>query len=733
MTSRPHCDVALLPPRAASAAPQAPLSRAGRQRSLQSFAIGAVLACWAAPAIGLDGIFNVVTNLSSLSSTSPNDSEASTEFEISDTAVAGANQDFTARYGFNVNADSKSTSRSTMASAVHEVDFEVHSSRSYSLIISSGWVGQMVRQADAPDCADAVTLSGVTGDVIGGFGLSSGSLSLSDPPDITLQTSGDAALEISDTADATITVTNPQEVEFHRLRFSWDAGVLSNTCEVAVRLGASGGTTTECSNCGYPGDPPRDQSFDGHFVNVQYVPSNCGNGQLDSGEECDLGAGNGFGACCDVHCKLEPQDMPCDDGLFCNGDGRCDAAGVCHQLGDPCTGVPGCHVCDEATDSCLPCATTPTVTETATPPTGATPTATETATPPTGTTPTPTATGRPASPGPFATCPGDCNDDQMVAINELVLGVNIALGSAAASSCSAADADSDGKIVISELVTSVNRALDGCFGSLAGSWFGPFIEFGANADGATQTVRIESSGLVIGPLPQTLSAPLVVLDRANRVYAFQRSDGVAGALQFSADGRHALYIDMVSGFGALEKDATDLASYSDADLGADFWSGSVVRFAARDDTPPARRFEAVDGAAAFVGTLTDGNFHLRGEDFDIASDTVPLTLRAMLPPIGLFQGNWNSAGIPRQAFFMMTPDKRFLAAQTCVEGFSTCSFSAWSRAVGSYAETCANCQPMLPPAIECSCLTSEQNLVDTSISLPCDGAIANIEGTLTCQ
>jgi hypothetical protein len=690
--------------------------------------IGAALAL-VAPAAAQDGIFNVVNNLSSLSSNSPNDSEASTEFAIHSDAVAGANQSFTSRYGFNVNADSKSTSRSKMASAVHEVDFEVHSSRPYSLVVSSGWVGQMTRQADAPECADAVTLSGVDGEVVGGFGVSSGSLSLSDPPDITLQTSGDATLDISEVADATITVTNPNPVEFHRLRFSWNAAVLSNTCEVAVRLGGDVGTTTECVNCGYPGDPPRDQTADGHFVNVQYMPSNCGNGQLDSGEECDLGAGNGFAACCDVHCKLEPQNMPCDDGLFCNGDGRCDASGICQPLGNPCTGLPGCQVCDEAADACVPCSGTPTATATAE--TSISPTAT--ATVDMSASPTPTATPSVATTiDPFAVCPGDCNDDQQVAINELVVGVNIALGAANTSTCSAADTDGNGAVVISELVTSVNRALAGCFGSLAGSWFGPFTEF-TNFNGVTQTLTIDSGGVVTGPLPATLRAPLTVLDRANRVYTFHRSDGVTGALLFAADGRHALYVDAVSGFGALQKDASALASYSDDDLGDDFWSGSAVHFDAQDDTPALQRFEHIDRAAAFVGTLSEGRFHLRGEDVDVATLSVPLSLTSMLPSLGVFQGNWNAGNIGRPALFFITPDKTFFAAQTCVEGFSSCLFSTWSRAVGSYAATCASCQATLPPGIACSCLTSEQLFVDTFIPLPCLGSIENIEGTLMCR
>ena len=73
-----------------------------------------------------------------------------------------------------------------------------------------------------------------------------------------------------------------------------------------------------------------------------------------------------------------------------------------------------------------------------------------------GPSPTPTATPPPAG------CAGDCNGDGSVAINELIGGVNIALGSAPVASCAAVDADGDGGVAINELVSAVARALNGC-------------------------------------------------------------------------------------------------------------------------------------------------------------------------------------------------------------------------------------------------------------------------------
>ncbi len=54
---------------------------------------------------------------------------------------------------------------------------------------------------------------------------------------------------------------------------------------------------------------------------------------------------------------------------------------------------------------------------------------------------------------------GDCNGDGHVAVNELVLGVGIALGSLPASACPAFDLDGNGTVDIGELIAAVNDAL----------------------------------------------------------------------------------------------------------------------------------------------------------------------------------------------------------------------------------------------------------------------------------
>lgn len=62
-------------------------------------------------------------------------------------------------------------------------------------------------------------------------------------------------------------------------------------------------------------------------------------------------------------------------------------------------------------------------------------------------------------------CVGDCPPTNMqVSVSELVLGVNIALGTGALASCPSYDDDGSHDVGVAELVTAVNDALKGCSG-----------------------------------------------------------------------------------------------------------------------------------------------------------------------------------------------------------------------------------------------------------------------------
>jgi hypothetical protein len=109
---------------------------------------------------------------------------------------------------------------------------------------------------------------------------------------------------------------------------------------------------------------------------------------------------------------------------------------------------------------------TATPTETPTVVSTATATRTATITPPHTATATPSATHS-ASPTVTPTtqpvvCVGDCENDGQVTIDDLVRGVNIALGVLPVTNCPAFDPNNDGEVTISELVTGVNNSLNNC-------------------------------------------------------------------------------------------------------------------------------------------------------------------------------------------------------------------------------------------------------------------------------
>lgn len=90
---------------------------------------------------------------------------------------------------------------------------------------------------------------------------------------------------------------------------------------------------------------------------------------------------------------------------------------------------------------------------------GPTETSTPTRTPggPTETS-TPTATVTPTQ-GP---CPGDCDGDQLISINEIIRGVNIALGRPGLADCIQFDVNRDGSVGITELISAIFAASQTC-------------------------------------------------------------------------------------------------------------------------------------------------------------------------------------------------------------------------------------------------------------------------------
>lgn len=82
----------------------------------------------------------------------------------------------------------------------------------------------------------------------------------------------------------------------------------------------------------------------------------CGNDQLENGEDCDDG-NTANGDCCNANCKYDTQGTSCADGIYCNGDEVCNGAGTClfSEVGRNCSGLSGqCSegYCDEELKAC---------------------------------------------------------------------------------------------------------------------------------------------------------------------------------------------------------------------------------------------------------------------------------------------------------------------------------------------------------------------------------------------
>lgn len=76
-------------------------------------------------------------------------------------------------------------------------------------------------------------------------------------------------------------------------------------------------------------------------------------------------------------------------------------------------------------------------------------------------TPSPTITPTP-TPTPPPPCYGDCNHDGRITVDELVIGVGIALDHTSMDACRSLDIDRNGRVSVDELVLAVSGALNGC-------------------------------------------------------------------------------------------------------------------------------------------------------------------------------------------------------------------------------------------------------------------------------
>ena len=89
---------------------------------------------------------------------------------------------------------------------------------------------------------------------------------------------------------------------------------------------------------------------------ANYSSGVCGNGILETGEQCDDGAANGtVGSCCDSICDFKANGTSCNDGDLCTQTDTCQSGACTGSNPVICTALDQCHdagTCNSSTGIC---------------------------------------------------------------------------------------------------------------------------------------------------------------------------------------------------------------------------------------------------------------------------------------------------------------------------------------------------------------------------------------------
>jgi hypothetical protein len=133
-----------------------------------------------------------------------------------------------------------------------------------------------------------------------------------------------------------------------------------------------------------------------------------------------------------------------------------------------------------------------------------------------------------------AACVGDCDDSGSVTVDELVVMVDIALGTLDIESCAGGGANADGQVTVDEIVTGVNALLDGCPGEGSPT---PTATAGLTAMPTASPTPTTSA--VLAPTPTSTEEPTGTATATPTVTATPTENGVlsvAEAVARDADG-----------------------------------------------------------------------------------------------------------------------------------------------------------------------------------------------------
>lgn len=233
-------------------------------------------------------------------------------------------------------------------------------------------------------------------------------------------------------------------------------------------------------------------------------------------------------------------------------------------------------------------------------------------------------------------CEGDCANDGSVTVDEIVTGVNVALGGAPLSQCNPFDRDASGGVTVDELVVAINNALGGCPAAPAQSLRGvaatgaPIVgqvcavdsdgdEVGCSPTATNGSFRI---GTVGASGPFLLEAIPTVGNRQPQFSWSSAGDGVANvtpfttlALLLATD--YADLRDVYDGWAAAR-------SGVDPDILADARDAVLANFASRLNGVVPANFDPFVSLFAANGTGFDGVLDALNFVFDFVNGTVTL-------------------------------------------------------------------------------------------------------------
>jgi hypothetical protein len=205
-----------------------------------------------------------------------------------------------------------------------------------------------------------------------------------------------------------------------------------------------------------------------------------------------------------------------------------------------------------------------------------------------------------------AACQGDCNGDRVVTINELIAGVNIALGTAAVAQCSALDANDDGRVAVNELVAAVLRATTACPN------LGAYTSRVDVGDGQTATIHLEvgRDGHATGTLVVAATAPRGRAALRVQIPLVNLSGTVdldTGAYHLSGSVEGQTGPVPVDVRGTLPQRIGDLGTLQLA-IASDTFTGTVVSGDGAPSPTPSPTRTPLAATATAAATSTPGNF-----------------------------------------------------------------------------------------------------------------------------